>query len=57
MAGDKSDLFSWTNKTPSIGQKLYGLSREAVQAMLQLAHAQFAQGRSVEQVLEVMMPA
>ena len=42
---------------PSIGQKLYGLSREAVQAMLQLAHAQFAQGRSVEQVLEVMMPA
>ena len=57
IAGGKSDIFSWANTMPSIGQKLYGLSREAVQAMLQLAHAQFAQGRSVEQVLEVMMPA
>jgi len=57
MGGGKSEIFSWANTTPSIGQKLYGLSREAVQAMLQLAHSQFAQGRSVEQVLKVMMPA
>ena len=57
LAGGKSERFSWAKNTPSIGQKLYGLSREAVQAMLQLAYSQFAQGRSVEQVLEVMMPA
>ncbi|MGD1904743.1 MAG: transposase [Leptolyngbyaceae cyanobacterium] len=56
VAGGKSERFSFATKTPSIGQKLYGLTREALMAMLQLANALFEQGQSVEQVVEVMMP-
>ncbi len=56
LAGGKSERFGLAKKTPSIGQRLYGLTRETVMPMLQLAHALFEQGRSVEQVLEVMMP-
>lgn len=57
IAGRKSEKFSFAMETPSIGQKLYGLTREALIPMVQLIHSLFEQGQSVEQVMEVMMPA
>lgn len=57
MAGRKSEKFSFAMETPSIGQKLYGLTREALIPMVQLIHSLAEQGQSVEQVVEVMMPA
>ncbi len=41
----------------TVGQRLYSLTREAYQQMLELVEALFAQGRTCEQVLEVIMPA
>ena len=41
---------------PSIGQKLYSLSREGLSNLLFLTQNLFEQGKSLEQVLEVMMP-
>ncbi len=57
VAGETSEKFSFARKTPSIGQKLYGLAREALHPLVQLCHSLFAQGQSVEQIVEVMMPA
>lgn len=57
VAGGTSEKFSFASKTPSIGQKLYGLTREALHPLMQLCQSLFDQGRSVEQVVEVIMPA
>ena len=43
MAGRKSEKFSFAMETPSIGQKLYGLTREAITPMVQLMHSLFGQ--------------
>lgn len=53
----KLEKFSFAMEMPSIGQKLYGLTREALIPMVQLIHSCFEQRQSVEQVVEVMMPA
>jgi len=57
VAGGTSEKFSFATSTPSIGQKLYGLTREALHPMVQLCQSLFNQGRSVEPVVQVMMPA
>jgi hypothetical protein len=57
VAGGKSDRFSFARGEQSVGQKLYGLTREALQQLLALAQNLFALGRSAEHVLEVLMPA
>ncbi len=55
--GGKSERFSFAQDKQSVGQKLYSLTREALQQVLQLVNGLFAQGQSVEQALEVLMPA
>ena len=57
VAGGTSEKFSFATGTPSIDQKLYGLTREALQPMVQLCQSLFHQGQSVDQVVEVMMSA
>ncbi len=56
-AGGTSEKFSFASTTPSIGQKLYGLTRQAFHPLVQLCQSLFAQGQSVAQVVEVLMPA
>lgn len=56
-AGATSEKLSFATTPPSIGQHLYGLTRESFHAVLQLGHSLFQQGKAVEQVLEVLMPA
>jgi hypothetical protein len=41
----------------TIGQRLYGLTREAYQQMLHFVRQLFAQGHTCEQVVEMLMPA
>lgn len=57
VAGGTSEKFSFASKTPSIGQKLYGLTREVLHPLVQFCQSLFEQGQSVEQVVEVIMPA
>jgi hypothetical protein len=42
---------------PTVGQKLYTLTRDALGQLVQLVQGLFAQGQSDEQVLERLMPA
>ena len=57
-SGGKSERFNLTPENePTIGQRLYRLGREAVHNLLKLTHTLFTQGKSTEQVLEVMMPS
>ncbi|MDJ0595594.1 MAG: hypothetical protein QNJ72_37360 [Pleurocapsa sp. MO_226.B13] len=42
---------------PTIGQRLYTLTREALHNLLELTQNLLAQGKSTEQILEVMMPS
>ena len=56
--GQTSERLSFADGTQqSIGQKQYGLMREAFEPLLQLLKTYFDQGRSVTEVLEVLMPA
>ena len=41
----------------TIGQRLYTLTREALLQVLQLTQTCLEQGQSLEQILEVMVPA
>ncbi len=55
--GRKSDSSMGTleNESP-IGQRLYSLSRESLVTLLELVQASFSQGKSVPQMLELLMP-
>jgi hypothetical protein len=55
--GKKSERFAFAKDQQTVGQRLYSLTREAYQQLLHLVEGLFAQGRSCEQVLEVIMPA
>jgi hypothetical protein len=55
--GKKSERFAFAGKQQTVGQRLYSLTRETYQQMLELIQALLAQGRTCEQVLEVIMPA
>ncbi|WP_233744184.1 hypothetical protein [Leptodesmis sichuanensis] len=56
-AGQSSERFEFAKGTQTLGQKLYALSRQAFEQLLQLAQSLFATGQSCEQVLELLMPA
>lgn len=56
--GQKSERFNFADHhEQSIGQHLYALSREAVQQVVELTQTLLHQGQSVEQIMEVLMPA
>lgn len=53
--GQDTERFKFTEGKETIGQRLYTLSREALEQVLHLAQGLFAQGQTCEQVLEVLM--
>jgi uncharacterized protein YoaH (UPF0181 family) len=56
--GQKSERFNFAdNHEQSIGQHLYALSREAVQQVVEFTQTLLSQGKSVDQIVEVLMPA
>ena len=55
--GGKSERFAFASNQQSIGQKLYALTREALQQLVHLAQSLFAQGHACERVVELLMPA
>jgi hypothetical protein len=54
--GKTSERFAFANEKQTVGQRLYSLTREVYHQLLQLVQGLFAQGRTCEQVLEVIMP-
>jgi hypothetical protein len=57
-SGQNSERFSFAdNHEQTIGQRLYSLSREAVQQVVEFTQSLLHQGKSVEQIMEVLMPA
>ena len=57
-SGRKSERFNSAQENePTIGQRLYSLTREALHNLLGLSQSLLLQGKSTEQVLEVMMPS
>ncbi|MDJ0573263.1 MAG: hypothetical protein QNJ53_30090 [Pleurocapsa sp. MO_192.B19] len=57
-SGRKSERFNSAQEDePTIGQRLYSLTREALYNLLELSQNLFVQGKSTEQILEVMMPS
>jgi len=57
-SGRKSERFNLIPENESsIGQRLYSLTREALHNFLKFAYSLLTQGKSTEQVLEVMMPS
>lgn len=58
VSGATSERFAFVkDKRGSIGQRCRGIIRELLKGVLQLAKNLFEQGRSCDQVLEVLMPA
>ena len=55
--GQKSERFDFAdNHEQPIGQRLYSLSREAVEQVVVFTQALLLQGQSVAQIMEVLMP-
>ena len=55
-SGRKSERFNLTQENElTIGQRLYTLTREALHNLLELNQSLLLQGKSTEQILEVMM--
>ncbi len=54
--GKKLERFAFANEKQTVGQRLYSLTREVYHQLLLLVQGLFAQGRTCEQVLEVLMP-
>ncbi len=56
--GRKSERFnSAIENQPTIGQRLYSLTREALHNLLELTRSLILQGKSTAQILEVIMPS
>ena len=55
-SGGKSERFEFADEKATVGQKVYTIAREALAGVLQLAQGLFAQGRTCDQALEVLMP-
>ncbi len=55
--GQTSERFAFAKGQQTVGQRLYTLTRQAYQNLLHLVQELFSQGRSCEQVLEVLMPS
>ena len=57
-SGRQSERFQFAqDHEQTIGQRLHTLTREALQQLLEMTQMLLMQGQSVEQILEVMMPA
>jgi hypothetical protein len=57
-SGRKSERLNLTQENEStIGQRLYTLTREALSNVIELVQGLSLQGKSAEQILEVMMPS
>jgi len=57
-SGVKSERLNQAQENePTIGQRLYTLTRDALHNLLELTQNLLAQGKSIEQVLEVIMPS
>ncbi|NEQ46764.1 MAG: hypothetical protein F6K00_25770 [Leptolyngbya sp. SIOISBB] len=57
-SGQSSERFAFAqNHEQTIGQRLYTLGREAVQQLLEMTQGLLAQGESIAQIMEVLMPA
>jgi hypothetical protein len=56
-SGGKSERFEFADEQATVGQKVYTIAREAMAGVLQFAQGLFAQGRTCDQVLEVLMPS
>lgn len=56
-SGGKSERFEFAEDRQTVGQKLYGLTREALGQLVHLVQGMLNAHRSPEQVLEVLMPA
>jgi hypothetical protein len=57
-SGQSSERFNFAqNHEQTIGQQLYILGREARQPLLEMTQGLLAQGRSIAQIMEVLMPA
>jgi uncharacterized protein YoaH (UPF0181 family) len=55
--GQNSERFNFANDhQQTIGQRLYFLSHEAVQQVVEFTQSLMNQGKSVEQIMEVLMP-
>jgi hypothetical protein len=55
--GQNSERFKFADvNEQTIGQRLYSLSREAVQQVLVFTQTLLSQGKSVNQIMEVLMP-
>jgi hypothetical protein len=55
-SGGKSERFQFAEEKATVGQKVFTIAREALGGVLQFAQGLFAQGRSCDQVLQVLMP-
>ncbi|MEW6735130.1 MAG: hypothetical protein AB1489_43325, partial [Acidobacteriota bacterium] len=53
----KSEKFSFANGQITFGQKIRCLVRQAFSSILKLANNLFNQGKSVDQVLQLLIPA
>jgi hypothetical protein len=56
-SGSTSERFEFAKGQSTFGQRCRTIAREVLHALLHLAHRLFAEGRSTDQVLEVLMPA
>ncbi|MEO0685269.1 MAG: hypothetical protein AAFY76_09550 [Cyanobacteria bacterium J06649_11] len=57
-SGRKSEQFSFAPENePSIGQRFHTLTREALYNLLEFSQSLSLQGKSTEQIMEVMMPS
>jgi hypothetical protein len=56
-SGRTSERFTFAEDKATVGQKVYTITREAFAAVLHFTQGLFAQGRSCDQILEVLMPA
>ncbi|MEB3309367.1 MAG: hypothetical protein VKJ02_03985, partial [Snowella sp.] len=55
--GQNSERFNFADvNEQTIGQRLYSLSREALQQVVEFTQALLTQGKSVNQIREVLMP-
>jgi hypothetical protein len=55
--GQNSERFNFAHPDEqNIGQRLFSLSREAVQQVLEFTQSLSNQGRSIEQIMELLMP-
>ena len=56
VLGKKSERFNFAKETQTVSQKLYSITREALEQLLKLCQNLFTQGQTLDQVLEVLMP-